>query len=144
MTITDTPLHVTGMERLLEFSADFIGREALQRAAEEGVVRKLVGVTIGEAPLRRWREDSWPVERDGLEVGRLTSASHSFWVGENIGHVRVPIELAEPGTELILRSPDGPVPAVTAARPFVDRARTSRGPRRECRGEPGSGRWKHG
>ena len=47
-------------------------------------------------------------------VGRLVSASHSFRLKENIGYAWVPIELAEPGTELEVLSPDGPVAAVTA------------------------------
>lgn len=118
--IEDTPLHVTGMERLVELSADFIGREALQRVAAEGVDRKLVGVEIGGEPFRMWLEDFWPARRDGKVVGRLTSASHSFRLKKNIGYAWVPIELAEPGNELELVSPDGPVPAVTAALPFLD------------------------
>ena len=32
----------------------------------------------------------------------------------------MPVALAEPGNELELSSPDGPVPAVTAALPFWD------------------------
>jgi glycine cleavage system aminomethyltransferase T len=120
MTIEDNPFEVTGMERLVEFSADFIGRPALERIAAQGVTRKLVGVEIGGEPFRLWLEDFWPVRWDGRVVGRLTSASHSFRLKMNIGYAWVPIELAGPGHELELLSPDGPVPAVTAALPFVD------------------------
>jgi aminomethyltransferase len=120
MTIEDTPFHVSGMERLVELDADFIGRPALERIASEGVDRKLVGVEIGGEPLRMWLEDFWPVRRDGDVVGRLTSASHSFRLERNIGYAWVPIALAEPGNALELESPDGPVPAVTAALPFWD------------------------
>jgi aminomethyltransferase len=120
MTIEDNPFEVTGMERLVDFSADFIGRPALERIAAQGVTRKLVGVEIGGEPFRLWLEDFWPVRWDGRVVGRLTSASHSFRLKMNIGYAWVPIELAGPGNELELLSPDGPVPAVTAALPFVD------------------------
>jgi aminomethyltransferase len=120
MGIEDTPFHVTGMERLVELDADFIGKPALQRIAEVGVDRKLVGVRIGGEPFRLWLEDFWPVRKDGEVVGRLTSASHSFRLGTNIGYAWVPIGLAEPGTSLELASPDGPVPAVTAPLPFWD------------------------
>jgi aminomethyltransferase len=123
MTVGDTPFHVTGMERLVEFSADFIGKRALLRVAEEGVDRKLVGVEIGGEPFRMWLEDFWPVTVGGRVVGRLTSASHSFRLRKNIGYAWVPIELATPGSELELISPDGPVPAVTAAIPFWDPAK---------------------
>jgi glycine cleavage system aminomethyltransferase T len=120
MGIEDTPLHVTGMERLVELSADFIGKPALERIAAEGVDRKLVGVEIGGEPFRMWLEDFWPVRAGGEVVGRLTSASRSFRLEKNIGYAWVPIALAEPGNELELVSPDGSVPAVTAALPFWD------------------------
>ena len=120
MTIEHNPFEITGMERLVEFSADFIGKEALQRVAAEGVRRKLVGVEIGGEPFRLWLEDFWPARRGDEVVGRLVSASHSFRLGKNIGYAWVPIELAEPGSELELDSPDGPVPAVVAALPFLD------------------------
>jgi glycine cleavage system aminomethyltransferase T len=120
MGIADTPLHVTGMERLVEFSADFIGKPALERIATEGVDRKLVGVEIGGEPFRMWLEDFWPVRSGGEVVGKLTSASRSFRLEKNIGYAWVPTALAEPGNELELISPDGPVSAVTAALPFWD------------------------
>ena len=120
MTVEDTPLHVTGMERLVDLDADFIGKPALRRLAELGVDRKLVGVELGGEPFRMWLEDFWLVRHDGRVVGKLTSASHSFRLKKNIGYAWVPIELASPGTELELDSPDGPVPAVTAALPFLD------------------------
>jgi aminomethyltransferase len=120
MTVEDTPFHVSGMERLVELDADFIGRPALQRIAAEGVDRKLVGVEIGGEPFRMWLEDAWPVRHGGEVVGKLTSASHSFRLERNIGYAWVPIALAGPGNTLELDSPDGPVPAVTAALPFWD------------------------
>lgn len=120
MGIEDTPFHVTGMERLVEFSADFIGKPALERIAAEGVDRKLVGVEIGGEPFRMWLEEFWPVEHDGERVGRLVSASYSFRLERNIGYAWVPIGLAEPGNEVRVISPDGPVPAVTAPLPFLD------------------------
>jgi glycine cleavage system aminomethyltransferase T len=120
MTVEDTPFHVTGMERLVEFDAEFIGREALRRVSVEGVDRKLVGVEIGGEPFRMWLEDFWPVTRGGEVVGRLVSASHSFRLKKNIGYAWVPIGLADPGNRLEIVSPDGPVPATTAALPFLD------------------------
>lgn len=120
MGIEDTPLHVTGMERLVELSADFLGKPALERIAAEGVDRKLVGVELGGEPFRMWLEDFWPVRAGGEVVGKLTSASRSFRLEKNIGYAWVPIALAEPGNELELDSPNGPVPAVTAALPFWD------------------------
>jgi len=120
MTIENNPFEITGMERLVELSADFVGKRALEKIAAQGVTRKLVGVKFGGEPFRMWLEDFWPVRRDGRVIGKLTSAGRSFRLEKNIGYAWVPIELAEPGNELELVSPDGPVPAVTAALPFLD------------------------
>jgi aminomethyltransferase len=120
MGIEDTPLHITGMERLVEFSADFIGKPALLALADKGVDRKLVGVEFGGEPFRMWLDDFWPVRSKGEVVGRLTSASHSFRLRQNIGYAWVPVELAEPGHKITLDSPDGSIPAITAALPFID------------------------
>jgi aminomethyltransferase len=120
MTIENNPFEISGMERLVEFSADFIGRATLERIAVQGVRRKLVGVEFGGKPFLMWLEDFWPVVRDGTAAGRLTSAGRSYRLKKNIGYAWVPAELAEPGTELELESPGGPVPAVTTALPFLD------------------------
>jgi glycine cleavage system aminomethyltransferase T len=123
MGVEDTPFHVTGMERLVEFSADFIGKHALERVRDQGVERKLVGVELGGEPFRMWLEDFWPVHNDGKVVGKLTSASRSFRLEKNIGYAWVPIELAAPGTKVELESPDGMIPAATAPLPFWDPAK---------------------
>ncbi|HEX6009458.1 MAG TPA: glycine cleavage T C-terminal barrel domain-containing protein [Actinomycetota bacterium] len=120
MGIEDSPLHVTGMERLVEPGVDHIGRESLERIASEGVDRKLVGLEIGGEPFRLWLEEFWAVRHRGEVVGRLTSASYSFRLKRNIGYAWVPIRLAAPGNEVEVLSPDGPVPAVTATLPFLD------------------------
>ena len=120
MTIENNPFEITGMERLVELSSDFVGRPALERVAAQGVGRKLVGVEMGGEPFRMWLGDFWPVRRDGDVVGKLTSAGHSFRLNRNIGYAWVPIGLSAPGNELELESPDGPVPAVTAVLPFID------------------------
>jgi glycine cleavage system aminomethyltransferase T len=120
MGIEDSPLHVTGMERLVEPGVDHIGREALERIASEGVDRKLVGLEIGGEPFRLWLEEFWVVRHRGETVGRLTSASYSFRLKRNIGYAWVPIRLAAPGNEVEVLSPDGPLPAVTATLPFLD------------------------
>jgi aminomethyltransferase len=120
MTVEDTPLHVTGMERLVETSAEFIGKHALAELATEGVDRKLVGVEIGGEPFRMWLEDFAPVRSGGEVVGKLTSASHSFRMKQNLGYAWVPIGLADPGTPLEIDLPGGRVAATVAPLPFWD------------------------
>ncbi len=121
MTIDDTPFHVMGLERLVEEKAqDYMGKDALERIRREGVDRKLVGIELDMEELEAELEWFWPAHRDGREVGRVTDAVWSPGLKRNIGYVWVPTELAEPGTELDVETPDGTVRGRTAALPFVD------------------------
>ncbi|MGZ8663001.1 MAG: glycine cleavage T C-terminal barrel domain-containing protein [Actinomycetota bacterium] len=121
MTIDDTPFHVLGLERLVEDQPqDYIGKEALERIRREGVDRKLVGIELDMQELQAELEWFWPVHRDGRQVGRVTDAVWSPGLRKNIGYVWVPTELAEPGTELDVETPEGTVRGRTAAIPFVD------------------------
>ena len=98
MTVEDTPLHVSGMERLVELSAR-LHRQGRARPDRGGGRRP-------QARRRRVRRRAVPdvarrllagAASDGEVVGRLTSASHSFRLKKNIGYAWVPIALAEPG-----------------------------------------------
>jgi aminomethyltransferase len=124
MRIEDTPFHLTGLARLVEFEqeADFIGRQALERISRTGVDRKLVGVGIGGPPLSEEGAvaDFRPVEKDGAGVGRVTGAAWSPRLERNVGFAWVPIGLAEEGTTLNVIVADGSVPAAVERLPFVD------------------------
>jgi aminomethyltransferase len=121
ITLSDTPFHVMGLERLVEEQPqDYIGKEALERIRRDGVDRKLVGIVLDGDELRAEMSVAWPVHRDGKQVGRMTDAVWSPGLKQNIGYVWVPIELAEPGTTLDIESEIGPLTGTTAAIPFVD------------------------
>jgi aminomethyltransferase len=121
MTIENNPFEIMGFERLVEEQPqDYIGKEALERIRREGVARKLVGLEIEGDELRAELSWFWPVHRDGREVGRVTDAVWSPRLKKNIGYVWVPIELAEPGTEVDIESEHGSLKGRTAAIPFVD------------------------
>jgi glycine cleavage system T protein len=78
---------------------DFIGREALWRAKETGMARRLATVTIDPAPTIYGGEAVW---KDGRVLGRLRSGGYGYTVGRNIGLVYLPAEVAVPGTALEL------------------------------------------
>ncbi len=122
MDVTNNPLEVTGLERLVELDNDnrFVSRAALERIRKQGARRKLVGVRIEGTPLGMWLEDFWPVKSGGEVVGRATSASYSPRLELNMGYVWVPIELAGVGTRLTLDSPDGDMEAEVVPLPFLD------------------------
>jgi aminomethyltransferase len=124
MRTEDTPFHVTGLERLVEDQdADFIGKDALRRIAEEGVDRKLVGIDIEGAPMTDEGavNDFWPVhEPGGDRIGRVTAGAWSPRLERNIGYAWVPATHIAIGTALTLDAHDGTREATVAALPFVD------------------------
>jgi aminomethyltransferase len=125
LRVDDTPLHVTGLERLVEFDqdADFLGREALRRLGATGVDRKLVGIDIDGPPMsdEGALNDFWPVEdADGARVGRVTAGAWSPRLERNVGYAWVPIGLSSVGTPLRVASPAEPRTATVASLPFVD------------------------
>jgi len=131
MRTEDTPFHITGLERLVELDqeADFIGKDALRRIAEEGVDRKLVGIDIGGAPMsdEGALNDLWPVHDAtdpigdaGDGIGRVTAGAWSPRLERNIGYAWVPATHMAVGTPLALQAHDGSREATVAALPFVD------------------------
>ncbi len=105
----------------LDQEADFIGKQALARIAEEGVRRKVVGVEIGGDPLIGYLEDYLPVTDGGRQVGQVSSAFWSPRLEKNIGFALVPVEQSEDGTKLTVRTAArGDVDAVVVPRPFID------------------------
>ncbi|HSJ50767.1 MAG TPA: glycine cleavage T C-terminal barrel domain-containing protein [Actinomycetota bacterium] len=121
MTLDDTPLHVMGLERLVEDQPqDYLGKAALEDLKARGVDRKLVGVEWSGGELRAELTWFWPVVRDGESIGRVTDAVWSPRLERNIGYAWVPIELAGAGNTLDVESEHGPLEVTTAAIPFVD------------------------
>jgi aminomethyltransferase len=118
----DTPLHVMGLERLVEDQPqDYIGKAALEDLRAKGVDRKLVGIELMGDELRAEMSRYWHAYKGGKQVGHLTDAVWSPGLEKNIGYVWVPIDLAEPGTTLDVETESGDrVQGVTAAIPFVD------------------------
>jgi aminomethyltransferase len=128
MRTEDTPFHVTGLERLVELEqeADFIGKDALRRIAEQGVERKLVGIEIEGDPMtdEGALNDFWPVhEPGGAPIGRVTAGAWSPRLERNIGYAWVPASHVDVGTSLDLRAHRGERTARVASLPFVDPAK---------------------
>jgi hypothetical protein len=63
---------------------------------------------------------TWPAHHDGSLVRRVTDAVWSPGLERNIGYVWVPIDLASPGTRLMVESEHGDMAGTTAEIPFVD------------------------
>jgi aminomethyltransferase len=111
-----------GLEYTVELDqeADFIGKEALKRIADEGVSRKVVGLELMGDPLVGYIEDYLQVVENGSQIGQVSSAFWSPRLKTNIGYALVPIEYADLGTELTVRQATGEVKAGVVEKPFID------------------------
>lgn len=90
-----TPLQA-GMGWVVKLDRDpFIGSEALKREKEEGSARRLVGLDTGDA--RVIPRGGYPLlDREGREVGVVTSGTSSPTLGSGIGMGYLPADLAVP------------------------------------------------
>ena len=88
-----------GLDKMiaLERSDDFIGKQALRRIAEEGPVRRLVGVAFDGDPVGA-NEHPWPARVDGRPAGMVRAVCYSPRRRENIGIALLEREYAETGT----------------------------------------------
>ena len=84
MTDEDSPLQAgLGFTVAWDKPGGFVGRDALLRQRDEGILRRLVVVVLDDPePLMYHNE---PILRDGRIVGRVTSAAFGHTIGRSIG-----------------------------------------------------------
>jgi aminomethyltransferase len=111
-----------GLDRLvnLDMEAEFIGKAALRRIRDEGVKRLQVGLIIDADPLKGPNTRFWPINRNGAEIGKVTSAVYSPRLERNIALAMVAIEHAHVGMQVEVVLPSGPSVATVVDRPFFD------------------------
>lgn len=98
---------------------DFVGREALERAADEGPGKVLVGL-VGDG--RRSPRTGYPVtDADDRQVGIVTSGMPSPTLGQPIAMAYVPPALSDVGTEVGVDVRGRREPMRVVALPFYKR-----------------------
>jgi glycine cleavage system aminomethyltransferase T len=110
------------MDRLVDLDSDvpFIGKEALKRIKREGVTRKQVGLELDIQPLAGPNTSFWPVSRDGVVIGKVTSAVYSPRLEKNIALAMVGVEHTEIGTKVEAETELRTVEATVVEVPFFD------------------------
>ncbi|WP_299198105.1 glycine cleavage T C-terminal barrel domain-containing protein [uncultured Amphritea sp.] len=121
MDINTNPYEL-GLDRLVELDmeADFIGKSALKRIREEGVSRKQVGLLIDSPALTGPNTRFWTLEKEGEQVGKVTSAVFSPRLEQNIALAMVSAEFADLGTTFEVDMPGGKATATVVEMPFFD------------------------
>ena len=103
----------------LEMPVDFVGRQALEQAAESGPTKRLVGLKLQGRAIAR---HDYPVLHNGETVGVVTSGTWSPTLEEPIALAYVPTALAKLGAELSVEIRGKAQPACVVKRPFYRRS----------------------
>ena len=116
----DTTPFEAGLGRVvhLEKSGDFVGREALEKAATDGPRKQLVGLIVRGRGIAR---HGYEVFAGDHRVGVVTSGTLSPTLGEPIAMAYVTPSEAGPGTILAVRIRDQRVAAEVVPLPFYRR-----------------------
>lgn len=117
----DTNPFELGLGRLvdLDMEPEFIGKAALKRIKADGVGRQLVGLEISGKPLAAPNTRFWPVFRNKIKVGRVTSAVYSPRLDRNIGLAMVAADHVTMGSRLRVLDPSEGANATVAEIPFI-------------------------
>jgi len=106
----------TGLEWVISWKHDFIGKDVLLRQKESGDYERLVGVIAEGRGIPRHGFEIW---KDGKKVGILTSGTISPVLKKGIGLGYVPPELTKVGTELAIIGHGKEMEATVSELPFV-------------------------
>src|SRR3989449_1872095 len=107
-----------GLEWTLSLDKDFIGRDAIVRARQRGLGRRLVGLKMLDRSIPR---HGYRVLHDGRPLGVVSSGNVSFTLGYNIAMAYVPPALTEPQTRLEVDVRGSAAAAEVVALPFYKR-----------------------
>ncbi|WP_026450024.1 glycine cleavage system aminomethyltransferase GcvT [Aequorivita capsosiphonis] len=112
---TTSPLEA-GLGWITKFTKDFINSDNLKKQKEEGIKRKLIGFELTERGIPR--HDYAIVDKDGNNIGHVTSGTMAPSLGKAIGLGYVTIENSSPGTEIFIQIRNKPVAATIVKTPF--------------------------
>jgi len=105
-----------GLGWITKFSKDFVNSEALAKEKEAGPKRKLVAFQMEERGIPR---HDYPIlDKDGNEIGIVTSGTMSPSLSQGIGLGYVPTEHSELGSTIYIKIRINKVPATVVKLPF--------------------------
>ncbi|WP_419904909.1 glycine cleavage T C-terminal barrel domain-containing protein [Kiloniella sp.] len=121
MDINTNPYEL-GLDRLInpDMEANFVGKAALQQIRSRPITRKQVGLQIACAPLEGPNTTFWSLSKDGVSVGKVTSAVYSPRLKQNIALAMVSAHYAEIGAKFEVQTPSGLTVATVVEKPFFD------------------------
>jgi glycine cleavage system aminomethyltransferase T len=118
MTPDENPLEL-GLERLIDWDKDFLGKAALEKIRNEGVRRRLTGVFLDGPALEKNNEHRWPIVSDGQRVGFVTNSVHSPRLGRNIALAIIDVPFDANDAWLTVETVEGVRNAERTTLPFL-------------------------
>ncbi len=103
----------------LEMPIQFLGRRALEKQAEQGIEKVLVGLKLKGRAIAR---HNYPVLHEGKKIGKITSGSWSPTLNEAIALAYVPLELSKVGSNLEVEIRNQRHSATVVKKPFYRKA----------------------
>ena len=111
-----------GLDRLVNLEGDinFIGKEALKKIKKEGIKRIQVGLEIDCEPLSGPNTIFWPVLKNDLNIGKVTSAVYSPRLKKNIALAMVDVQYSALDNKLAIVIDKKKVNCKVVEKPFFD------------------------
>ena len=115
-----------GLDRLvaLDSNINFIGKKALQKIHEEGIQRIQVGLEISGDPLKGPNTIFWPIQMDGKNIGKVTSAVYSPRLKKNIALAMIDVAANKLGQSVNVVIDENIRNGVVVEKPFYDPKKT--------------------
>jgi len=115
-----------GLDRLvaLDSNINFIGKKALQKIHEEGIQRIQVGLEISGDPLQGPNTIFWPIQMDGKNIGKVTSAVYSPRLKKNIALAMIDVVTNKLGQSVNVLIDENIQNGVVVEKPFYDPKKT--------------------
>jgi glycine cleavage system aminomethyltransferase T len=111
-----------GLDRLvnLDTDIDFIGKDALKKIKLNGIKKKQVGLVIDCDPLSGPNTTFWPVYKEGITIGKITSAVYSPRLKKNIALAMIKLTCSDTGSILEVKTDNGDYVSEIVETPFYD------------------------
>ena len=115
-----------GLDRLvaLDSEINFIGKKALQKIHEEGIKRIQVGLEISGDPLQGPNTIFWPIQMDGKNIGKVTSAVYSPRLEKNIALAMIDVAANKLGQSVNIVINEKIQNGIVVEKPFFDPKKT--------------------
>jgi glycine cleavage system aminomethyltransferase T len=118
ITPDENPLEL-GLDRLIAWDTDFLGKAALEKVRDEGVRRRLIGLFLDGPALQKNNEHHWTVTSASTKVGFVTNAVHSPRLDRNIAFAMIDVPFDANDTVLTVETVEGVRSAERTMLPFI-------------------------